>query len=112
MAPKKAAHSDPLPSTPDAQHNNDDHYNRTIAIQVGQAHRTTKVYEIHRDLLKFYSGYFRTAIKNAEGGKFTEGIEGMIHLPDEDITVFDDFRRWFFAANRKIRPNSQGPAGF
>ncbi|KAF7187132.1 hypothetical protein HII31_11513 [Pseudocercospora fuligena] len=71
-----------LPTTPDAQHTIDDHYDQAITIFVGRG-SGAKGYDIHRGLLKFYSGYFRTAIKNAEHGEFMEGKKGVIELWEE-----------------------------
>ncbi|KAH0273985.1 hypothetical protein KCU91_g5599, partial [Aureobasidium melanogenum] len=53
-----------------------------VTIEVGMA---KKVYSIHKDLLVFYSDYFRAAFN----GSFTEVAEGKISLPHESTNVFD-----------------------
>lgn len=53
-------------------------------------------------MLKFYSGYFRAAIKNIEDGNFSEASNGMIELPDESPGTFILFRRWLYAPDRKL----------
>ncbi|KAG9657190.1 hypothetical protein KCU64_g5366, partial [Aureobasidium melanogenum] len=53
-----------------------------VTIEVGME---KKVYSIHKDLLVFYSDYFRAAFN----GSFTEAAEGKISLPHESANVFD-----------------------
>lgn len=52
-----------------------------------------KVYNVHKDLLIFYSDYFRAALN----GSFKEAIEGKISLHGEREDVFDIFNQFVYS---------------
>ena len=51
-----------------------------------------KAYHLHKDLLCFYSDYFRAALN----GKFKEATERKLELPDVDTSLFDTFQVWLY----------------
>jgi hypothetical protein len=61
-----------------------------VTIEVGPE---KKVYVMHKDLLVFYSDYFRAAFN----GTFKEATEGKISLPDEREDVFDIFNHFIYS---------------
>jgi hypothetical protein len=66
-------------------------YRSTFAtVEVGP---NKKVYTIHKDLLAFYSDYFRAAFH----GSFKEATESKITLTDECEDVFDIFHQFIYS---------------
>ncbi|KEQ74392.1 hypothetical protein M436DRAFT_80821 [Aureobasidium namibiae CBS 147.97] len=61
-----------------------------VKIEVGSK---KKIYVIHKDLLRFYSDYFRGAFS----GSFKEAIEGKVSLPEEREAVFDIFTQFLYS---------------
>ncbi|KAH0172450.1 hypothetical protein KCU67_g1728, partial [Aureobasidium melanogenum] len=57
-------------------------HQNTVTVEIGSE---KKAYSIHKDLLVFYSDYFRAAFN----GSFTEAAEGKIRLPHERVEVFN-----------------------
>jgi hypothetical protein len=49
-------------------------------------------YTLHKDLLCFYSDFFRAALN----GSFKEAVERKIELPDVKIEVFETFQVWLY----------------
>lgn len=47
-----------------------------------------KAYNLHKDLLCFYSDYFRAALN----GNFKEAAEGKLELPNVTISIFEAFQ--------------------
>ncbi|EME45268.1 hypothetical protein DOTSEDRAFT_71092 [Dothistroma septosporum NZE10] len=92
---------DHIPSTQDISHNVDEHYDLAVRLSVGKGPKA-KLFDIHRGVLQFYSGYFRTAIKNIDDGKFAEGANGVIALTEEDLQTFTLFKRWLYAPQRHM----------
>jgi hypothetical protein len=82
-----------LPSTPDRLPSGDD-FDAIVRIKVGKED-ATEVFEIHKGLLKFYSGYFGAQVSNIEEGRFAEGAANMITV-DEDVAVFKAFKNWLY----------------
>ncbi|KAI5248628.1 hypothetical protein E4T43_01417 [Aureobasidium subglaciale] len=72
-----------------------------VTIEVGS---NKQVFSIHKDLLSFYSDYFRGAFENG----FKEAIEGKMSLLDVDPEIFDIFNA--FVYTRGLR-NAQGLEG-
>jgi hypothetical protein len=79
-----------------------------VQVVVGTG-ASAKTFNVYKDLLTFYSDYFRTALKNC----WMEGQTNTIRLPDEDPEVFESFNYWIFAkrlyhknASNNDKPNS------
>lgn len=72
-----------------------DDFDSMIRIKVGVGN-TTAVFEMHKGVLRFYSGYFRVAVNNLEQGRFAESVDNMISLPEEDVEVFKAFKTWIY----------------
>ncbi|KAI5212217.1 hypothetical protein AUEXF2481DRAFT_24503 [Aureobasidium subglaciale EXF-2481] len=72
-----------------------------VTIEVGP---NEQVFSIHKDLLSFYSDYFRGAFENG----FKEAVEGKMSLLDEDSETFYIFNT--FVYTRGLR-NAQGLEG-
>ncbi|KAI5257060.1 hypothetical protein E4T42_01325 [Aureobasidium subglaciale] len=72
-----------------------------VTIEVGP---NEQVFSIHKDLLSFYSDYFRGAFENG----FKEAVEGKMSLLDEDPETFYIFNT--FVYTRGLR-NAQGLEG-
>ncbi|KAI5362068.1 hypothetical protein Slin15195_G057180 [Septoria linicola] len=83
---RSADMEEPLPSTPD-RHASHKVIDEAIRIKVGQGHES-KVFDIHKGLLKHYSSYFRAAVKNLEGDRFAESAQGVISLPEVPNRLF------------------------
>ncbi|KAH0382039.1 hypothetical protein KCU92_g6634, partial [Aureobasidium melanogenum] len=60
-----------------------------VTVIVGS---TKEAFSIHKDLLVFYSDYFRAAFN----GSFTEATEGRIELLDVQQDLFQDFHGWLY----------------
>ncbi|THY08532.1 hypothetical protein D6D01_09632 [Aureobasidium pullulans] len=71
-------------STPDKWPSRD-----SVTLVVGQA---KKAYTLHKDLLCFYSDYFRAAFN----GSFKEAAERKIELSDVEDEVFEFFQLWLY----------------
>ncbi|KAF2164683.1 hypothetical protein M409DRAFT_25077 [Zasmidium cellare ATCC 36951] len=85
-----------LPSTPDLKPTGND-YDEIIRIKVGTgASSNCKTFDIHKGILKFYSGYFRAAISNIENGRFAESGDGVICLAEDQPHTFDKFKSWLY----------------
>ncbi|KAF7188838.1 hypothetical protein HII31_09761 [Pseudocercospora fuligena] len=69
-------------------------FDTIIRIRVGQD--APQIFEVHKGVLKFYSGYFRAAIDNVESGRFKEAEDNMITLPEEKAEVFKLFQGWLY----------------
>jgi hypothetical protein len=64
-------------------------YRSSVILIVG----TAKVqYTLHKDLLCFYSDFFRAALN----GSFKEATEHRIELPEVQIDVFEAFQVWLY----------------
>ncbi|THW70166.1 hypothetical protein D6D19_07996 [Aureobasidium pullulans] len=82
-APSKGAVSTPdkLPSSK--------HFKGLVTIIVG---RSEKHFTVHKELLIFYSDYFRAAFN----GSFVEAAESKIELLDVAQEVFEHFHAWLY----------------
>jgi hypothetical protein len=80
-----------------------------IRIKVGKA-GATEIFEVHKGLLKFYSGYFQVAISNIEEGRFAESKENMITL-DEEVDVFRVFKNWIYTRSLPKHAIGEDPDG-
>ncbi|KAF7188868.1 hypothetical protein HII31_09791 [Pseudocercospora fuligena] len=79
-----------LPSTSDKKPSAAD-FDSIIRLKVG---KDEQVFEIYKGIMKFYSGYFRSAIENIENGRFKEAEENIITLPEEEPETFKLFKDW------------------
>lgn len=61
----------------------------TIEVGAGTKKQT---FHVHRDLISFYSGYFKAALK----GGFAEAASGVIKLETEEPAVFEGFVKWLY----------------
>jgi hypothetical protein len=61
-----------------------------VTVEIGPE---KKAYVMHKDLLTFYSDYFRAALN----GSFEEATEGKISLPDEREDLFDIFNQFIYS---------------
>jgi hypothetical protein len=61
-------------------------------------------YTLHKDLLCFYSDFFRAAFN----GSFKEATERKIELPDVDVETFEAFQVWLYTQN--LPQNESVPA--
>ncbi|KAH0351712.1 hypothetical protein KCU83_g4185, partial [Aureobasidium melanogenum] len=62
-----------------------------------------KEFTVHKDLLSFYSDYFRAAFN----GSFVEATDKKIELHDVEPEVFNNFHAWLYT--RKLASNSDEP---
>ncbi|THY77887.1 hypothetical protein D6C95_09884 [Aureobasidium pullulans] len=60
-----------------------------VTVEVGP---DKTAFKIHKDLLVFYSDYFRGAFN----GSFQEAVEGKLSLPDECVDVFNAFNTFIY----------------
>ncbi|KAG9531086.1 hypothetical protein KCU93_g2178, partial [Aureobasidium melanogenum] len=65
------------------------HFGAVVTVEVGPE---KKAFIIHKDLLFFYSDYFRTAFK----GSFKEASEGKLSLPEESAKIFYIFNSFIY----------------
>ncbi|KAG9954075.1 hypothetical protein KCU85_g605, partial [Aureobasidium melanogenum] len=65
-----------------------------VTVEVGPQ---KQAFSIHKDLLCFYSDYFRGAFE----GSFKEAVDGKIWLEKEDPAIFDIFNAFLY--NRKLQ---------
>ncbi|KAG9656966.1 hypothetical protein KCU95_g16738, partial [Aureobasidium melanogenum] len=72
-----------------------------VTVEVGPQ---KQAFSIHKDLLCYYSDYFRGAFE----GSFKEAVDGKIWLQKEDPTIFDVFNSFLY--NRKLQ-NADGLVG-
>ncbi|THZ18857.1 hypothetical protein D6C91_05343 [Aureobasidium pullulans] len=75
-------------STPDKWPSRD-LFRDSVTLVVG---RSKKAYTLHKDLLCFYSDYFRAAFN----GSFKEAAERKIELSDVEEEVFEFFQLWLY----------------
>jgi len=66
-----------------------EHFQTTVTLIVG---KEKKAYTLHKDLLCFYSDYFRAALN----GNFKEAAERKLELPDVAIPLFEAFQVWLY----------------
>ncbi|KAG9672397.1 hypothetical protein KCU99_g6937, partial [Aureobasidium melanogenum] len=64
-------------------------YQTLVTIKVGSE---KKKFAIHKDLLTFYSDFFRGAFN----GSFIEAAEGKLSLPDVEVPIFDIFNQFLY----------------
>ena len=64
-------------------------YKETVTLIIGT---TKERYVLHKDLLCFYSDFFRAAFNSS----FKEATEREIELPDTEIEVFEAFQVWLY----------------
>ncbi|KAH0363124.1 hypothetical protein KCU65_g7599, partial [Aureobasidium melanogenum] len=76
-------------STPDQTPSSKQFRGKLVTIIVGSSKES---FSIHKDLLVFYSDYFRAAFN----GSFTEATEGRIELRDVELEVFQNFHSWLY----------------
>ncbi|KAG9673264.1 hypothetical protein KCU95_g16838, partial [Aureobasidium melanogenum] len=65
-----------------------------VTVEVGPQ---KQAFSIHKDVLCFYSDYFR----GASEGSFKEAVDGKIWLEKEDPAIFDIFNAFLY--NRKLQ---------
>jgi len=63
-----------------------------------------KAYNLHKDLLCFYSDYFRAAFN----GSFKEAADRKLELPNVEISLFDKFQVWLYTRDLQ---EPTGPGG-
>ncbi|KAI7089737.1 hypothetical protein KC356_g2197 [Hortaea werneckii] len=83
-----------LPSTPDKSPPNfllDD----IVQLEIGDE---SKIIKVHKGVLAFYSGYFRSALT----GDFLEASQGTITLPTEEFDVVDFAVTWMYARRLNV----------
>lgn len=80
----------------------------TVTIEVGTGEHKQTFYA-HRDLLCFYSGYFKAALN----GDFVEARRGMLVLETEEPAVFEQFIKWLYTTRpRKDEIDMEGRSGY
>ncbi|KAG9701057.1 hypothetical protein KCU95_g413, partial [Aureobasidium melanogenum] len=84
-------------STPDKQ-STTEHLQSTVTLLVG---KQEKAYVLHKDLLCFYSDYFRAAFD----GPFKEAAERKLRLPDVEKDVFERVQLWLYTRNIQLPDN-------
>lgn len=62
-----------------------------------------EAYSVHKELLCFYSDFFRAAFN----GSFKEAIESQIELLDVEIQVFEAFQAWLYT--QSLPKNEEKP---
>ncbi|KAI5248507.1 hypothetical protein E4T43_01420 [Aureobasidium subglaciale] len=62
----------------------------TVTIVVGPE---KKPYTLHKELLCFYSDFFRITFQ----GSFKEAIEGRLELIDVQVDTFESFQVWLYS---------------
>lgn len=72
-----------------------EHLQSTVTLIVG---KHDKAYVLHKDLLCFYSDYFRAAFD----GPFKEAAERKLRLPDVEENVFDRVQLWLYTRNLQL----------
>ncbi|KAH0290143.1 hypothetical protein M436DRAFT_65314 [Aureobasidium namibiae CBS 147.97] len=76
-------------------------YRESVTLLVGA---NKELYTCHKDLLCFYSDFFRAAFD----GSSKEAVERKIELPDVDTDVFEAFQYWLYTQSwpeNKVEPN-------
>ena len=63
----------------------------TATIEVGAGEHKQTFY-VRRDLLSYYSGYFKAALH----GNFAEAGSGIVKLDTEEPSVFEGFVKWLY----------------
>jgi hypothetical protein len=77
-----------------------EHFQGTVSLIIG---KEKKAYMLHKDLLCFYSDYFRAAFN----GSFKEAAELKLELPDVETFVFDEFQVWLYTHELQGPPKDQ-----
>ncbi|THY29893.1 hypothetical protein D6D01_03441 [Aureobasidium pullulans] len=83
-------------------------YKDTVTVAVGTAEDN---FVVHKDLLCFYSDFFRAAFN----GSFEEATERKIKLPDVCIQTFESFQVWLYSRtllNTEDSANESGHATY
>jgi hypothetical protein len=76
-------------------------YKHTAVLIVGAPKES---YILHKDLLCFYSDFFRAAFN----GSFKEAVECKIELPDTEVDTFEAFQVWLYTQSlpkNEVDPN-------
>jgi hypothetical protein len=82
-----------------------------VTIEVGEDKRA---FQVHRGLLTFYSGYFKTALDGASGSSKTvpdeeiaEAQNGVIGLKFEEPAVFEEFVMWLYSHKPRVESTTK-----
>ncbi|THY39224.1 hypothetical protein D6C97_10372 [Aureobasidium pullulans] len=73
-----------------------------VVVEVGPE---KQAFSIHKDLLCFYSDYFRGAFDSS----FKEAAEGKLSLPTEDPAIFDIFNGFIYTRQLRDATDVKGP---
>lgn len=65
-------------------------YKKTVQVIVDSGQEK---FILHKDLLCFYSDFFRAAFN----GSFKEATEGKVELPDVEVEIFEAFQVWLYS---------------
>jgi hypothetical protein len=76
-----------------------EHFQGTVTLIVGQE---KKAYTLHKDLLCFYSDYFRAAFN----GSFKEATERKLELPNIEPSLFEVFQVWLYTRDLQGPPEN------
>lgn len=66
-------------------------FDTVVRVRIGKDD-TTRIFELHRGVLCFYSGYFQSALN----GSFVEAQKGEVTLETEDPDIFKLFHYWIY----------------
>lgn len=81
------------------KHSTSAYYGKTTTIEVG-LEENSRTLHIHRDLLSFYSGYFRHILNSG----IVESSSDVIHICDVEPAAFEGFVKWLYT--RKARDDN------
>ncbi|CAD0110786.1 unnamed protein product [Aureobasidium uvarum] len=108
--PRKPSSASPSASPPrtlskavsiPSQRPSNEHFDTVVTIEVGPE---KKVFVVHKELLCFYSDYFRAPFD----GSFKEAIEGKLTLPDENIDTFYLFDGFLYTNQLRNQERASG----
>lgn len=66
-------------------------YDTIISVIVGKG-EIKREFCLHKGLLSYHSSYFQAALNS----RCAEGLYGVVHLPEDDVEVFQAFYYWLY----------------
>ena len=67
------------------------YYDAIISVVVGKG-EIKREFRLHKGLLSYHSSYFQEVLNS----RCAEGLYGVVHLPEDDVEVFQAFYYWLY----------------
>lgn len=79
-----------------------------IQVNVGQEIDSAESFTIHKELVCYYSPFFRAAL----GGSWAEAETGIVNLPTDIPDVFETFQAWLYTQTLELDETQESDVTF